>query len=33
MREHFREICVAEKVDLSRKEWYHLYIAAGKYLP
>lgn len=32
-KEHLREICEAEKVDLSREEWYHLYIAAGKYLP
>ena len=30
---HLREICGAAKVDLTHREWYRLYLAAGKYLP
>jgi len=31
--DHFREVCDASKVDLSREEWYRLYLASGKFLP
>ena len=30
---HLKDICEAAKVDLSRNEWYRLYIASGKFLP
>ncbi len=30
---HLRDICDANKVKLSHHDWYHLYLAAGKYLP
>ena len=32
-RQHLQEICGAAKVDLTHREWYKLYLAAGKYLP
>lgn len=31
--EHLKEIVDACKVDLSREEWYRLYLASGKFLP
>ena len=31
--QHLQEICGAAKVDLTHREWYKLYLAAGKYLP
>jgi predicted oxidoreductase len=31
--DHLKDICDACKVELTRDEWYKLYIAAGKYLP
>lgn len=31
--EHLRQICEADKVEMTREEWYRLYLAAGKYLP
>ena len=30
---HLEDMCQAVKVQLTRDEWYELYIAAGKYLP
>ena len=30
---HLRDICGASRVDLTHREWYRLYLAAGKYLP
>lgn len=30
---HLTEICDACKVNLSREEWYRLYLASGKFLP
>ena len=30
---HLRDICDANKVELSHHDWYQLYLAAGKYLP
>lgn len=30
---HLSEICDASKVQLTREEWYGLYIASGKFLP
>ena len=30
---HLRDICGASGVDLTHREWYRLYLAAGKYLP
>ncbi len=32
-RERLKEICVGEKIRLSRQEWYELYMAVGKKLP
>ena len=31
--DHLREVCDASKVELSREEWYRLYLASGKFLP
>ena len=31
--EHMRELCAAADVELTREEWYRLYLATGKTLP
>ncbi len=31
--DHLREVCDASKVELTREEWYRLYLASGKFLP
>lgn len=31
--EHLRELAAADRVELSHEEWYHLYLASGKFLP
>lgn len=31
--DHLREVCDACKAELTREEWYRLYIASGKFLP
>ncbi|AND79123.1 aldo/keto reductase [Streptococcus pantholopis] len=31
--EHLADVCTAANVKLTHHEWYHLYLAAGKYLP
>ena len=31
--EHIKDICAAADVNLSRHDWYTLYLSAGKYLP
>ncbi len=30
---HLKDICAASKVSLTHREWYQLYLAAGKFLP
>ena len=30
---HLKDICLCEKVQLTHREWYRLYLAAGKFLP
>ena len=30
---HMRELCVAADIQLTREEWYKLYLATGKTLP
>ncbi len=31
--EHMRELCKATEIELSREEWYRLYLAGGNFLP
>ena len=31
--EHIKSACNAGKVNLSHRDWYELYLAAGKFLP
>ena len=30
---HLREMCEATNIQLTRQEWYDLYLASGKTLP
>ena len=31
--EHMREMCMAADIDLTKQEWYKLYLSAGRKLP
>ena len=33
MKFNFKDICATVEVNLSRHDWYTLYLSAGKYLP